>query len=110
MYTQRWKYLFGGNSFGYLYDKTAIDPLPYAGEWCQILYNDFGILSVDIELPSGYNEGYRNDKARGEYNPDLVKNDDFNNGVLMVEDRSFYKLLETYSVEIDKYISSHRKG
>jgi hypothetical protein len=89
--------LFGGGSFGYLYDKTATDPLPYAGEWCQILYNDFGILSVDIELPNNignYNEGYRGEGDGRAYKPDWVKNDDFNGGVLVVG--SFYELLEMY--------------
>jgi hypothetical protein len=58
------------------------------------LYKDLGVLSVDIELPSGYNEGYRNDPDKLKYNPDLVKKDgDFESGVLVGEN-SFYDLLE----------------
>jgi hypothetical protein len=69
------------------------------------LYNDFGILSVDIELPSGYNEGYRGEGGTRAYKPNDVIND-FNDGVLVTGRKSFYKLLETYSVEIDKNVSS----
>jgi hypothetical protein len=76
---------------------SADEPLPYAGEWGQILYKKFGILSVDVDLPNtGYNEGYRGI----DYDHSKVKNDDFNNGVLVKG--SFYRLLEKYTEEINK--------
>jgi hypothetical protein len=56
--------------------------------WCQILYNDFGILSIDIELIRDDNNPERNfdEGRRGDtpaYSPAKVKSDKyFESGVL----------------------------
>jgi hypothetical protein len=111
-----WNYLFDSRKMKPFYDSgtdnTKTHPFKFAGEWSQILYKNFQILSVDIELPNGwpYNEGYRGEGGGRAYKPNWVKNDDFNKGVLVTGGKSFYDLLETYSVVIDEYISIQRKG
>jgi hypothetical protein len=111
-----WNYLFDSKKMKPFYnsgtDNTQTHPFKFAGEWGQILYKKFQILSVDIELPdAGYNEGYRNDPARLKYNPDLVKKDeDFESGVLMAKNGSFYELLRNYSAVINKYVSDLNKA
>jgi hypothetical protein len=90
------KFLYGDINFTDLYTSTGSAPLVYAGEWSQILYRRFNILSVDVELPSGaYNEGYRGEGGDRAYVSSTVKNDDFNGGVLVRG--SFYELLRLYS-------------
>ena len=50
------------------------NPLKYAGEWNQLLFIDYDILSVDVELPSWpFDEGRR---GQG-YDPTKVVNENF---------------------------------
>jgi hypothetical protein len=98
-----WEYLFSKSTPTPFFGDTNKDPLGYAGEWNQILYKDFGILSVDIELPKKtYDEGRRGDEPKEDYNPESVRKA-FESGVLVTGKGDFYTLLETYSDKIRGY-------
>jgi len=77
------------------YGDTQTNPFRYAGEWGQLLYKKYSILSVDIELSEEeYDEGRRGIK----YTPDVVMKEF--DGLLLPAKSKFYTLLETYSKEI----------
>jgi len=106
-----WSYLFvydNNSEKDDFYGSTDKHPLDYAGEWNQLLYREFGILSVDIELPNfPYDEGRRGDLTVGnDYKirtPEKIREDFGNDGVLVSRKGGFYKLLKEYNDVINKY-------
>jgi hypothetical protein len=103
-----WSYLYvTEDRISNFYYPTETEPLKFAGEWNQLLYKDNrGILSVDIELPSSFDEGRRGDIGNP-YNSNNVRKEF--DGILASGKGNYYELLGNCDGEIDRYKNNQRR-